>query len=302
MTSTGTHCVRVHYSCDPDKNPETEVGKKWVEMAQENVPPDDWEQEMEINYRAHKGRPVISNWKRHIFVKPLDYDSELPLRIVCDYGTEVAVAAFAQYVPVPGFNFRQLKILDEIVLRNSNTNELALAIIDYMKGKFTRSWETHNYIMYCDVAGTQGKAEVSDPSLNSSIKIMRSHGFHPRCKRMFIPDSTAVVKTVFAQVGPNGEPAIVIDPRADYMIQCASGGWHFPDKPGAREGYPDKDGEFDHGGDIYRYLICNIIPYSDITLKRRVYNPPIPIRMEYTGRIVGYRRRKDSTRKYARAL
>lgn len=63
INSQGITVLTLHYSCDPDKDPSTETGKKWLEAAARdyrggtNSP--DWRQEMEIDFTISKGTVVF---------------------------------------------------------------------------------------------------------------------------------------------------------------------------------------------------------------------------------------------------
>jgi hypothetical protein len=70
-TVNGWTVNRVHYSADPEKDPATEAGKKWVEDAQRGVRKRDWRQEYEIDYRARSGQPVFPEIDENIHkIKP----------------------------------------------------------------------------------------------------------------------------------------------------------------------------------------------------------------------------------------
>ncbi len=65
---TGWTVNRLHYSADPEKDPSTEHGAKWLEDAQRGVRKRDWRQEYEIDYRARSGQPVFPEFDENIHV------------------------------------------------------------------------------------------------------------------------------------------------------------------------------------------------------------------------------------------
>ena len=291
VTCDGVACLRVHYSADPDKSPDTAKGRSWIENEKIGQAPDKWEREYEISYDTYEGRPVISNWDRNIFVKSVNYDCSYGLELSVDFGTRFACVFFAQYVPVDGFNFFQLKIIDEIRLENSDTNTLATLVVNKIKDKYKKAWDANNIRCRPDPAGNQTRETTSDKSLNSSIKIFRAHGIKCSSKKLGVADSTQFVQTVFAQVAPNGEPAVLIDSSCEYAIGTLSGGWHFPEvDDGVHTGKPEKDGEWDHGGDAIRHLICNTFNPRDFGNKRRSGYKYIKIYQKGTGRPIGRKR------------
>ncbi len=286
----GIAVLRVHYSADPDKSPETTAGKEWIAAARAAMSEEDWEQEMEINYDSFSGRPVIPKFQRDIFVKSFEYDPSAKIYMGIDFGSEVCVACFAQYLPIVGYDFRQVRFIDEIMLRNSDTVTLAKEILTLLKVNYENAYSTRNFRAFPDPAGMQRRETTSDKSQNTSIKILNSAGIPTKVKKLGVPESTDFVRSVFRQTAPDGSPAVVIHPRCDYLIRCLSGGWRYPETkgPGQSTGHPDKDGEFDHGGDTVRHLISNVCKI-EIHGKKRFQQPKYR-REEFTGRIIGWER------------
>jgi hypothetical protein len=82
----------------------------------------------------------------------------------------------------------------------------------------------------------------------------------------------------------------LVDPSCEYLASCYRGGWHYPDAlPGTSDNKPEKDGEFDHGGDITRHGLCNMFKIEE--MDERVPIPvATPIRARHTGRVIGHKR------------
>lgn len=78
QTKLGFHVLRVHYSADPDKNPVTPQGKRWLEGAKAGMPEARWRQEHEIDYTALSGQLVFPQFDESIHVVPpkLPLDTE----------------------------------------------------------------------------------------------------------------------------------------------------------------------------------------------------------------------------------
>lgn len=264
-TSIGSHSMSVHYTADPDKDPATPEGKDWKEKAFKRFKTRrQWDKEMEMRRNVYDGQPVIPNWSHSLFVRSLEYDSEYPILMGIDFGTQVCGAIIAQYVRIPDFNAYQLRILREVILKglSANTPNLTDDIVALMNGMYLRSWRNGNIQAFCDPNGDRQSATTSDISLNSSIKIMNASGLYPSSKKYAVKESTECLETAFSMTLPNGEPAIVVDPECEYLISCYEGGLHFPKKKAGKrqgkEGHYEKDGIFDHGGDMTRYLVANI--------------------------------------------
>jgi len=68
--------IRLHYSADPDKDPDTPKGKKYIEQAKAGMPTEGWKREMEIDWSAGAGRPVYPDFTMRQ-VKKLKWHPEL---------------------------------------------------------------------------------------------------------------------------------------------------------------------------------------------------------------------------------
>lgn len=291
-TNAGFDCLRVHYSACIDKDPCTATGKRWYDNEKLGTQPDDWEREYEINYDTFKGRPVIGNWSREVFVKPVTYDYRLPLLTSVDFGSQTSVAFFAQLAHLDGGNAKQLRFLSEIVLKgqNANTPNLARMIVQMIQGMYMISWENANMRCFPDPAGHQNRETTSDSSQTNSIQILQNHGIRCTSKMLGIVESTQIVKAAFAMFYPTGEPAISMHPRCEYLIRVVGGGWHYPDKEfdaGVHQGKPEKDGEFDHGGDTLRHMVANTFSSEDFGRDGPKRRRTTIVRDKYTGVRVG---------------
>lgn len=290
ITDQGIPCLRIHYTADPDKSPDNETGRKWIATARKRFTPDGWEREMEINYDTFEGRPVIGNWSREIFVAPCPYDDREPLHIGVDFGTQVCGAIICQAPRIQGFNFKQLRVIDELILKGSNTPQLAEKLIELLRLRYRRNFEYRDYYIYCDAAGYQTKETEADSSINTSIKIFNKAGLRTIARKISIKESTELVQTLFAQSSPAGDPGVILAQRCEYMTKVCGGGWHYPETAKfGTAGKPEKDGEYDHGGDMLRYIAANVFKISDfVQVIRKKIEVPIPIRERYSGRIIGH--------------
>ena len=58
--------MRLHYSADPNKDPDTERGQKWLQAQLRGYPGGmagaQWQQEMEINFKIRSGKKVFPDW------------------------------------------------------------------------------------------------------------------------------------------------------------------------------------------------------------------------------------------------
>jgi hypothetical protein len=88
----GIHCIRVHYTADPDKDPDTEAGKQWFDNQSKlygGVKSAAWQREMEIDWDATGGDLVFPQFKQYedrIVITPFEIPESWKLYGVFDYG------------------------------------------------------------------------------------------------------------------------------------------------------------------------------------------------------------------------
>lgn len=300
-TITDIDCLRFHYTSDPYKDPVTQLGRQWCkEMKRKFITPAAWHQHMEMSRDTFEGRPVIVNWDYAVFVKPVKYDSEIDLLLSFDFGTIKNYTLFGQYVPIKVGDkiCQQLQILNELVLDNSDTPTQAAATVEMIKMLYQRSWSMKQIKAFCDPTGDHPNETTADKSLNTSIKVLKTHGIYPSNRKFGCRESTELIETVFSLQYKDSDgtvvPAIIIDPQCEYLIKCCAGGLRYPERGKGVPGHYIKDGIFDHGGDGLRYKIANCFTQYDLTGmdQPQYYNKPVIYDMS-TGRKIGY---KESTR------
>lgn len=295
MDDEKTPCLRIHYSADPAKRPGTPKGDEWFARERQRYSATQWAVQMEIKYDVFEGRKVISNWSDRVFVRDeLPYHPKYHMFIPVDFGSRLCGAIFLQKVQLESYNFYQARLYAESILRRpaANTFTLAESIIEILKHLFPEIWNSGNFACYPDPAGNIQTDTTSDKSLNTNIKILEAHGLPCHSKKFGIPESTQLVETIFHRSSPGGDPGILIHTRCDYMKGVLGGGWHYPDKPaGMDDGKPEKDGEWDHGGDLARYGIAHM--FEDmldlVDGPRRAEIVPVQqVFQKYTGRPIGH--------------
>lgn len=290
--------MRIHYTADPDKDPVTKNGRVWVRAEKERMRYNSnkpfWDREYEIRRTSFLGRAVIGNWDPHIFIPEIpgefDYDDREPLHIGIDFGTIQCNAIFSQLVRIPGSDYRQVRIIDEIILRNSNTPALADALLAKLKEDYKPAWSNGRFELYVDPAGNQGKETTSDNSERNSIEIFQNCGLYVVDIKLGLRESTEHLETVFMtffKVDGKKIPAIVVHPRCIKCIEAYEGGLHYPEKE-IKDGHYEKDGEYDHIGDASRYLLSNIIdPDMLAIIPEETYRwTYYKVRQKNTGRVL----------------
>jgi hypothetical protein len=76
-TSLGFHVIRLHYSADPDKDPETEAGRVWLAQAKQGMSESRWRKEYEVDYGALGGERVFPELDPSVhIIEPFDLDMD----------------------------------------------------------------------------------------------------------------------------------------------------------------------------------------------------------------------------------
>ncbi len=294
VTADGASCLRVHYSADPEKSPETEAGRNWIEEARQAMTPAQWDREMEIKYDVFDARPVIQGFTRELYVERLEFKPGATLYLSIDFGQKCG-CIFYQVYNIKGHNVKRVRILDEIFLENADTLALRDAILDKLNGRFYHAWKNNEVRAYSDPAGNQGRETTSDKAYNTSNKILAASGIRCTSKRIGVVDGTAFVQSMFLRILPDGKPAVLVDPRCEFLFSCYAGGWHFPKiqkgMTTQQNNRPEKDNYYEHGGDMTVYGFCNVLTEYDVTDKDRTTMQKAPFkRRRHTGEIIGRRR------------
>ena len=93
ISEPGFHCIRLHYTADPDKDPATPKGAAWIENEVKGIPGKfasaQWRQEYEIDWDAAGGElvfPQLDIYESVIVCKPFTVPETWSLYGSFDYG------------------------------------------------------------------------------------------------------------------------------------------------------------------------------------------------------------------------
>ena len=288
----------IHYSADPNKSRDTERGRKWIKAARASCrTKSKWNREYELDYTSYDGKPIISSFTRTDYVRKLEYRRDLPIEVFVDFGGRCFMG-LCQVIKFPEKPYSRIHILSEIFLTGSNTIELADKAKRRIEFNFNSALGFGRIKGFCDPAGNQGKETTADKSWNTSIKIMHQYGFSLNSKMFGVPESCDFLDVVFSKraepdADPEELPLVLIDESCTYLIEVCAGGYHYDEK---KDGYPDKDKYFEHGGDGLRYYINNKFrPRQVANQKRQQKRRGNRITCSVTGRLLGYRKQLRRT-------
>lgn len=92
-TKSGVAVARVHYSADPDKDPSTLLGRRWLERELVGTPggmsSSAWRKEMEIDFKARSGHKVfegLETMRDKIMIRPIHLHEWLEIEGGYDWG------------------------------------------------------------------------------------------------------------------------------------------------------------------------------------------------------------------------
>ncbi len=120
LRADGILQLSVSYTADPDKDPQTETGRKWYDKARQGVPIAEWRQEMEIDWNAKAGSPVYpmydDSFAGHVcenFTIPPTW----PRTVGIDHGLRNPTAAVWFAVSDDGdiFAYREYEVAEQII-------------------------------------------------------------------------------------------------------------------------------------------------------------------------------------------
>lgn len=137
---------------------------------------------------------------------------------------------------------RELWAVDEIVLENSNTREMAQEI----KGRYP----DRQKIIYPDPSGSRRQASA----VNSDHQILRQNGFTVQTKRSHPAVKDRVNEVNAMLCNAKGERRLLIHPGCQELIKCLKGQTY------NENGDPDKKLGLDHMPDALGYLVDYIEP------------------------------------------
>lgn len=130
-TRDGVRVMRLHYSADEVKDPDTEKGMRWFQSQVKGYPGGQagskWQQEMEINFQIFGGRKVYPDWlerQAHVAVPKFNVPEEWPLYAGYDYGTANPMA----FTPIAFKSIDECVQIDEIVMTGLTVPQQAKAI------------------------------------------------------------------------------------------------------------------------------------------------------------------------------
>jgi hypothetical protein len=210
-----------------------------------------WEAEM-LCIKPNLENVVFDQFDPVIHVRPIDYDTNLPLYRSLDFG--FANPFVCLWIQVDGEGV--VRVIDEYV-RSRATIDVHAA---EMKSR-TPGGESRVVSTFCDPAG----AGANDVTGTSAVRELRSLGINVRYRRSGIAEGIESIRRAIR--AGDGKSRFIVSPRCARLIEALTC-YHYPDSPADNE-LPFKDGVYDHPIDALRYFFINF--GRTVSTERRVY-------------------------------
>lgn len=130
VTSSGVRVLRVHYSADPAKDPDTPAGMRWLQEELKGRPggmgSTAWRQEYEIDFTASDGERVWptfdSKIRPKITYEAVDIEPHWPVYCGFDWGIACPTVLTAHAIESLDRSYQ----IDEIVMKDTPENPLSI--------------------------------------------------------------------------------------------------------------------------------------------------------------------------------
>jgi hypothetical protein len=211
-----------------------------------------WESEM-LCMRPSLENVVFGEFDPAMHVKPVDYNSDLPLYRSLDFGYVNPFVCLWIQVDHDGV----VRVIDEYIRSRLTIDAHAREIKERTPGGEERVAAT-----FCDPAG----AGLNDVSGTSAVRELRSLGISTRYRRSTILEGIEQIRRAIRQ--GDGTSSLVISPRCPRLIEALQC-YHYPDTARTSPGeQPLKDGVYDHPIDALRYFFVNCVNRPKVSSRR----------------------------------
>lgn len=281
----GIRAIRVHYSASADKdvtNPDPEIARKageWVDAAKLLYPdPNQWAQEMEINWWMAAGTRVYPEFSESIHCQDLDgFRERKVIYRAWDFGWHAPACLIAQIDSKD-----RLVVLKEIIGKEKTTKEFAQDVIMRCAKWFPE--HTAGFQDFCDPAGQKVSANSSEKSEVRDVEVLGKLGVYPTWEYGWSRKDGRSLVHQLLQLRIDGTPSVYVNASAcPVLLQGFLGKYVYPARKGGTA--HDEPDENNHPwSDIHaalRYLATGL--YSALGLRRVKLHAPVDVRPRYHG-------------------
>jgi len=268
VNELGLTAIRLHYSADPDKDPATDVGARWLDQARRLQPdPNRFSMEFEINWWVAAGTRVFPEFTEARYSKPLEPRTRKVLYRAWDFGWHAPVCLIGQIDSQD-----RLMVLREIVGREQTTRDFAKLVIDRCT-----AWYPHHvagFEDFCDPAGQHVSATASERSESRDVEVLQALQIYPKWEHGWSrKDGRALIHQLLV-LRTDDTPSLYVDgAQCPVLLQAFLGKYVYPPKAGGQA--HDEPDEHNHpwadAMAALRYLVTGL--YTALGLRRFRYQP-----------------------------
>jgi hypothetical protein len=285
----GFTTLRLHYSCDPDKDPETDKGIKWYTSMRKAWPdPNRFSQEFEINWWVAAGMRVYPEFLETTHCQPIELRRRKVIYRAWDFGYLTPAVLMAQID-----DRDRLTLIREVIGKEETTRQFAQRVIAQCIKWFPG--HAPGYQDFCDPAG-QKRGSVSGAADEKSeirdVEILNTLGIHPKWDYGWSRKDGRSLVHQLLQERLDRTPGMYVDSAyCPTLLQGFLGKYVFPPRKGGQA--HDEPDEANHPwADIHaclRYMCTGL--YSALGLRRQSQQAMPVKEPEYQGYGTPVRRR-----------
>ena len=247
--NNGFAVLRLHYTADPDKNPQTPRGQQWYNNVRQQFPKNHWNREMEIDFLALSGKTVCPDFNPKVHIdENLEPHADFPLYRGWDPGIRASACVVGQIVEFETGR-PQVRIFREYPFFEAAFQSLGKRVAadcdeHYAKRRF---WDD------IDIAALQrGQARGAAP-----IDILGELGISPRHMKSKPTDRAILINHLLTSRTSGGEPCFLVHPRCHRLISGFRGLYRFKETKSGRDTDKIDDTEVVHLFDALGYMAYN---------------------------------------------
>lgn len=244
----GFAVLRLHYTADPDKNPETERGRQWYAAVRRQFPENHWNREMEIDFLSHAGMAVCPDFdmKTHV-LDTLAPHADFPLYRGWDPGIRASACVIGQIVEHDKGR-PQVRIFHEYPFFEAVFSRLRDRVIAECDDRYPK----RRFYDEQDVAG-RGR----DLDGRTAVQILGEKGITPRDQKSKPTERALLINDILMSRTHDGQPCFLIHPRCHRLISGFRGLYRFKETKAGRGTDKIDDTEIVHLFDAMGYMLYN---------------------------------------------
>lgn len=273
----GWTAVRVHYSCDEAKNPDSPSGQKWLDDIRRTFTDENqFQQEMELSFWVATGQRVYPEFQESTHCQPLTHRPRKVIYRAWDFGWHTPACVIAQ---VDGQD--RLCVLHEVIGHEQTTRQFAHLVIDRCAQWYPN--HTAGFQDFCDPAGQQRRSTAEGNEIRD-VEVLNTFGIHPKWAWGWTrKDGRSLIHQLLTQRA-DGTPGFYVDGSQCPVLLQGFLGKHV--YPGRRDGQAtDEPDEANHpwadAQACLRYLATGL--YSTLGLRRESRHPVMSTPVDFHG-------------------